>query len=132
MQGVLPSGNFFDQILNRDMLSSDLQFGLMDLLTSSPAVPMDDPGQTLILGRANLMVEKSVTRGYIAAGVWNGATILNLTAGDPLPSGYLSQSPPYSTQTPGNRSLRQSMPVYLAIIEAEAAQSILIGVFIQQ
>ena len=70
--------------------------------------------------------------GYTAAGIWRGVTILNLSPGDAIPTpGYLAQSPKYSTQSSSDRASRKAMPIYLAIIEAGAAQSVLIGVYDQ-
>lgn len=130
-RGQNASGVFLDQILNRDMLVSNLQFGVMELLTSVPKVPQTNAGQTQILDVVNQAAQTAADIGFIAGGTWTGVKILNLNPGDPINSGYLAQSPPYNTQSKADRIARKAMPVYLAIIEAGAAQSLLIGVYDQ-
>lgn len=131
-QGVLSNGQFFDEILNLDMLSSAIQFAIMGLLTSAPKIPQTDPGQTRLIHAINTVAEDAFNRGFLGAGVWNGVQILNLSPGDSLPHGYSVQSPPYSTQLTSDRQARKSMPIYVAIVEAGAVHSILIGVYVQR
>lgn len=130
--GTVGSGQFFDQILNLDMVASDMQFSVMNLLTSVGAIPQTDAGQSSIINVVNQACARSVARGFISAGTWTGQTILNLTAGTALPNGYLSQSAPFSTQSTSDRAARKSMPIYVAIILSGAIQSVTIGVFVQQ
>lgn len=130
--GAMANGQFLDEVLNLDMLSAAIQFNVMNVLISLPSAPQTDPGQTLLLHAVNQACQAAVSRGFIAPGVWGGVTILNLTNGDSVPAGYLSQSPPYSTQSPANRQARQSMPIYVAIIEAGAVNFVLIGVYVQR
>jgi len=131
-QGTMANGQFFDEILGLDMLISGMQFGVADLLVDLPSVPQTDPGQTQIIHQVNQACEAARIRGFIAGGTWEGVQILNLTAGQTLPNGYLAQSPAYATQLASNRALRQSMPVYVAIIEAGAANCVIIGVYVQR
>lgn len=131
-QGTVGNGQFFDEILNLDMLGSDIQYSCVNLLVSNPAILQTNPGQGQILNAVNGACARSAARGFISGGIWTGVTILNLSAGDAIPNGYLSQSPAYATQSKSNRAARQSMPVYVAIIESGAVHSILIGVYVQQ
>lgn len=131
-QGVMADGQFFDEVLNFDMLASDYQFSILDVFISNPKVPQTDPGQTQLLNAVDGANSRAANRGFIAGGTWEGQTILNLTAGMALPLGYLSQSPAFATQAPSDRSLRKSMPIYVAIIEAGAIHSVLIGVYVQR
>jgi hypothetical protein len=124
------AGTYIDQILNRDILVAALQFGLMNLLVGTPSVPQTDPGQTQLIHAVNVAAQAQVTRGYLAGGTWLGPQILNLSSGDPLPNGYLTQSPSYATQSQADKNARKSMPIYLAIIEAGSVQSIVVGVYI--
>lgn len=130
--GTVGSGQFFDQILNLDMVASDMQFSVMNLLTSVGAVPQTDAGQSSIINVVNQACARSVARGFISPGTWTGQTILQLTAGDPLPNGYRSQSAAFNTQSASDRAARKSMPIYVAIILSGAIQSVTIGVFVQQ
>ncbi len=131
-QGVVGNGQFFDEILNLDMLSSNIQYNIVDLLTETPSIPQTDAGQTLILNAVNQAGQQAATIGFLAPGTWEGQTVLNISSGTPIPLGYLAVSPKYSTQTPANRQARQSMPVYMLITEAGAVHSVLIGVYVQR
>lgn len=135
-QGVVANGQFFDEVLNLDMLASDMQFSVTDVLVANPAVLQTQSGQTLLLNAVNAACSRSASRGFLSAGIWTGATLsgngLNLTPGQSIPNGYLSQSPNYSSQAQSDRDARKSMPIYVAIIESGAVHSVLIGVLVQQ
>lgn len=136
-QGTVANGQFFDEVLNLDMLASDYQFSCVDLLVSQPAVLQTQGGQTQILNTINAANARSAARGFLSGGIWDGQTINlggnnSLIPGTSLPNGYTSLSPNYSTQSKANRAARKSMPVYVAIIESGAVHSILIGVYVQQ
>lgn len=131
-EGTMANGQFFDEIINLDMLVSAIQFFIMDLLIGSPSVPQTDPGETQLIQAVNQACEQARLVGFIAGGVWKGVQILNLLPGDPIPQGYLAQAPPYSTQTQTDRDARKAMPIYLAIIEAGAVHFVVIGVYVQR
>jgi Protein of unknown function (DUF3383) len=137
-QGTVANGDFADEILNLDMLVADMQFTTTDLFVSLPSVPQTDPGQTQIIHAVNQCCQRAVTRGYIGPGTWEGVNLLvgtngsGLSNGDPMPAGYVTLSPPYSSQSTAARAARQAMPVYCAINEAGAAQNVLIGVYVQR
>jgi hypothetical protein len=128
---MVPSGQFFDQILGIDMLVSDLQYEETNTLYVYQAVPQDDEGQSILLHAADVACYKSVNRGFLAAGIWQGPTVLNLQAGMSVPSGYRNQSPSYASlgAKPANR---QAAPIYCAVILAEAVQFVVIAVYVQQ
>jgi hypothetical protein len=128
--GITGSGQYFDQILGIDMLVSDLQYDMTNTLYQYPAVPQTDEGQSILLHSANGSCGKSVNRGFLSSGVWQGQTILNLQAGMSIP-GYLNQSPSYASlgAKPANR---QAAPIYCAVILSEAVQSVLIAIYVQQ
>ena len=131
-QGVVADGQFFDEILNLDMLASDYQFSLIDALVSAPSIGQDEPGQAQLLNVVDQCNARAANRGFLAGGIWTGSTLLNLSRGQSLPNGYLSQSPAYSTQSPSDRQARKSMPIYVAIIEAGAVHSIVVGIYVQR
>lgn len=131
-QGTVADGQFFDEIINLDMLVSNIQFFVMDLLVGSPAIPQTDPGETQLIQAVNQACAQSALIGFLAGGVWDGVPILKLQPGDSVPQGYLSQAPPYSTQAPSDRQARKAMPIYTAIIEAGAVHSLIIGVYVQR
>lgn len=132
IQGVNCSGVWYDEILGLDMLAADAQLSVLNVLASLPSIPQTNAGQTLILNACNAACDRSATRGFLAGGVWNGPTILGLTAGTALPTGYLVQSDSYAKQSSGDRRLRKSMPVYISVILAGSQQSFTIGINVQE
>lgn len=131
-QGKMANGQFFDEIINLDMLVNNIQLTVMDLLYGTPKIPQTEPGQAQIIHACNQACEQAVIVGFLAPGIWTGVEILNLKQGDVLSKGYLCQSPAYSTQTDAKRQARESMPVYIAIKEAGAVHSVLIGVYVNR
>lgn len=136
-QGTVADGQFFDEILNLDMLGSDMQFSCVDLLISNPAILQTNSGQTQILNAILGACARSAARGFISGGTWSGPNITGLNSillanGAPLPNGYTAVSDVYANQAQSDRDARKSMPVYVPIIESGAVHSILIGVFVQQ
>lgn len=130
-QGMMGSGEFFDQVLGVDMLTAGIQFAVADLLFELNKIPQTDAGETQLIHAVNQACQVQVQQGWIAPGVWTGIDIINLETGDALPSGFLAQAYPYSTQLAAARAARQAMPIYLAVILAGAVQSVLIGVAVQ-
>lgn len=131
-QGVVGNGQFFDEILNLDMLAANIQYNVIDLLTETPSIPQTEAGQTQIINAVNQAGQNAANIGFLASGTWNGQTVLNVTSGTPIPLGYLAISPKYSTQSTADRQARKSMPVYMLITEAGAVHSVLIGVYVQR
>jgi hypothetical protein len=131
-KGVMANGYFFDEIINLDMLRNDIQLNVMDQLYQTTKVPQTDAGQTQLLMACDNACELAVSRGFLSPGEWTGVTVLNLKYGDVLPKGYLSQSQSYTEQTTADRDARKAMPIYIAIKEAGAVHSIVIGVYVNR
>lgn len=131
-EGVMANGYFFDEIINLDMLRNDIQLNLMDLLYQNPKIPQTDAGQSQLIMGCNRACELAVDRGFLAPGLWTGVTVLNLVYGDTLSRGYLCQSEAYSEQSTADREARKAMPIYIAIKEAGAVHSIVVGVYINR
>jgi hypothetical protein len=131
-QGVMANGQFFDEVLNLDMLVNDIQLNVADLLYSSPKIPLTDHGVTQEIHAVNQACDLAVNRGFLAPGTWTGFTILNLKDGDILPNGYLVQAPSISSLSAADRSARKSPPLYVAIKEAGAIHSVIIGVYVNR
>ena len=131
-QGVMADGSFFDEKINLDMLSSDIQLNVMDLLYENPKVPQTDAGVTQIIHAINQACDSAVNRGFIGPGTWTGSEIYNLKYGDSLPKGYLVQAATLASQSDADRQARKSPSIYVAIKEAGAIHSVLIGVSINR
>lgn len=135
-QGLCSDGNPFYLYLFTALLVVNLQYNVLNLLTSQGAVPQDNYGQAQLLHAANQACDLLASMGFIAGGIWNGPTLtvgnVTVTSGvTPLPSGYLNMSAPYSQQSSAARAAGQSMPIYTLIITAGAVGSVLIGVNVQ-
>lgn len=136
---MMAPGVFFDQVLGLDVLASNIQYAIMNLLTSVPKIPQTDAGQLQLIQAVESALATSATTGFIAPGIWEGQTISlgtnnTLTAGQSLPAGYivLSQSyASYRTSNPGGIAARIAPPIYVALIEAGAVHFTTIQVLAQ-
>jgi hypothetical protein len=131
-QGTVASGQFLDEILNLDMLASDIQYSVANLLISSPSIPQTNAGETQLIAAVNGACNRALSRGFIAPGTWNGQTVLNLTAGTAMPKGFLVQADTFTNQSAGDRADRKAMPIYVSICEAGSTHSITIGVYVER
>lgn len=130
-QGVAPSGQFFDEILGLDMLVSDMQYAIANLLVTTN-VPHNNAGQGQFIAAIDAACDAAVNRGFLSPGTWSGQQLLNLLAGSPLPKGYLNQSQSLALQSQGDKDARKAMPIYSAIIEARSMHSLTIGVSVDR
>jgi hypothetical protein len=128
----MADGTFFDEKINLDMLVNNMQLTIMDLLYQNPKVPQTDAGVTQLINACNEACDEAVRIGFLGAGTWTGRNILNLQTDDPLPKGYLVQAEALSTQAQADREARESVPLYVAIKEAGAVHSVLIGVYVNR
>lgn len=131
-QGVMANGQFFDEIINLDMLSNNIQLNVMDMLYKLPKVAQTESGITQLIAACNSACEKSVRQGFLAPGKWTGQQVLALSPGDTLPLGYLVQSEAIKDQDQADREARKSPPIYVSIKEAGAVHSVTIGVYVSR
>lgn len=131
-QGVMSNGQFFDEVLNLDMLSNRIQLNVMDKLYQAPKVPQTEAGVTQLVDACNEACRRSVIQGFLAPGKWTGQPLLNLNTGDLLANGYLVQSEPINSQDQADREARKAPPIYVAIKEAGAIHSVTIGVYVNR
>lgn len=131
-QGKMANGDFLDERVNIDMLVNNIQLSVLDLLNATPKIPQTDSGVNEIINAINQACEQAVSVGFLASGTWTGIDVLNLKYGDTLPKGYLVQAQALSEQSTADRELRKSVPLYVAIKEAGAVHSLVIGVLINR
>lgn len=131
-QGRMANGTFFDERINLDMFTNNLQLTIMDLLYQNPKIPQTDAGVTQLIQACNEACDEAVRIGFLGPGTWTGPNILNLKYDDPLPAGYLVQAEALSTQTQADREARKSVPLYIAIKESGAVHSVLVGVYVNR
>ncbi|MBE8621291.1 DUF3383 family protein [Salmonella enterica] len=114
-QGVMSSGDFFDERHGLDWLQNYLQTNLYNLLyTSTTKVPQTDAGVTRLLSNVEQSMDQSVTNGLVAAGVWNGGPIGQLDSGDTLTKGYYVYAQPLSEQAQADREARKAPVIQVA------------------
>ena len=131
-QGTMADATRFDEILNLDMLSNNIQLNIMDLLYQSTKVLQTDAGVTSIMNATAVACDQAVKIGFIAPGKWNGSAILNLKTGDTLPDGYLIQAESVNDQSQADRDARKSPPIYVSAKLAGAIEHVTIGVTVNR
>jgi hypothetical protein len=131
-QGVMANGQFFDEIINLDMLANRIQLNIMDKLYKAPKIAQTEQGVTQLISACNEACDRSVTQGFLAPGKWTGQPVLNLNTGDTLQSGYLVQAEAINDQDEADREARKSPPIYVSIKEAGAMHSATIGVYVSR
>ncbi len=124
-QGVMSSGNFFDEIHGTDWLQNDVQTSVYNVLyTSTTKVPQTDQGINLLLTTVEQRLAQAVTNGLVAPGVWNASGFGNLKQGDTLTKGYYVYAAPVATQSQADREARKAPLIQSAIKLAGAVHSV--------
>ena len=131
-QGEMVNGMFYDRRVFLDMLVNDIQLSVADLLNAAVKIPQTDSGVTQLIQACNSACENSKTLGFLGPGTWTGVDVLNLKNGDTLPKGYLVQAASLADQSTADRTARKSPTLYVAIKEAGAIHSVLIGIYDNQ
>ena len=129
-QGKMANGWFFDRVINLDMLCSDIQYNIANLLYSTAKVPQTESGMLQIINAINDACESAYNTGYIGAGTWRGSTVLTLEDDDILPRGYVVLAEKLADQSDADRALRKAPNIYVCIIEAGAIHSLVLQVVV--
>lgn len=115
-QGVMSNGDFFDERHGLDWLQNYVQTNLYNLLyTSTTKIPQTEAGITRLLSNVEQSLDKGVSNGLVAPGVWNGGDIGQITAGDTLTKGYYVYAQPLSSQAQADREARKAPLIQAAI-----------------
>lgn len=131
-QGTMADGTRFDELINLDMLSNNIQLNVMDLLYQSTKIPQTEAGMTQIMNVIGNACDEAVQIGFIAPGKWNGSPVLDLNTGDMLPNGYLIQSESIDDQQQTDRDAREAPPIYVSAKLAGAIEHVTIGVTVNR
>ena len=126
--GVMANGTWFDEMINLDMLANNMQLSIMDLLKSTNKIPQTESGVTQIKLAIKPDLDKMVTTGFLAPGVWNGPPILTLATGDTLPDGYIILSEAIADQSQADRDARIAPPIYTPLKLAGAIHSVVLQI----
>lgn len=135
--GLMASGNWFDEILNLDMIANDMQTSGVNLLVDQPSIPVTDAGVIMMINVLAGAMQRSQQRGFIAnAGTWTGGQIGTgagaISTGASLPSGYTFYAPPVSTLSQAQRSARQLPAITALLVEAGSAVSLSVTIDVEQ
>lgn len=122
--GILASGQYFDEVINTDMLVNDVQLGIIDLLNSVTKIPQTEDGVSQIVSKISDACEDSVDRGFLAPGIWNAASFKSVNTGDMLSKGYIILSDSISSQNQTDRANRLSPNIYVLCKLAGAIQHV--------
>ncbi|KAB8305802.1 DUF3383 family protein [Rouxiella chamberiensis] len=114
-QGVMASGDFFDERHGLDWLQNYVQTNLYNrLYTSTTKVSQTEPGVTSLLSNVEQSMDQADTNGLVAPGVWNGGPIGQINTGDTLTKGYYVYAAPLATQAQADREARKAPLIQVA------------------
>lgn len=132
VQGTVASGTPFDEIINLDILTSNIQTAILNALMAGTKIPQTEDGVNLSINAITNPCNDAKDRGIIAPGVWNGPSILGLNTGDTLSTGYLILADTIANQSQADRDARKSPPIYVCIKLAGSIEHFVIGVMVNQ
>ena len=127
-QGVTFSGQFFDQVIGRDILLNSMGVNVQNILLSVPSAPQTESGVSLLKAGVVQACNDAVARGFLAEGTWTQAPVLGIETGQILPNGFAVVSSPISAQSASDRAARKAPPIYACTKEAGAIHSTAIQV----
>lgn len=130
--GTMADGVHFDEVLNLDVLTNEIQRSVMDALVTAPKIPQIEDGIGVLISAITAPCALARDRGVIAPGVWKSAPILGLKTGDTLSTGYMILADSIANQTQADRDARISPPIYVAVKLAGAIEHVIIGVVVNR
>lgn len=115
-EGIMSGGWFIDERHGLDWLQNQVQTDIWNLLyTSTTKVGQDEAGATALVSTCNRSLDRAVTNGLVAPGVWNGSAIGSLQTGDTLSTGYYVYIQPMDEQAQSDREARKAPPIQIAV-----------------
>ncbi|WP_027633384.1 DUF3383 family protein [Clostridium hydrogeniformans] len=130
--GVMADGTPFDEILNLDILTNNIQSAVINALQTSSKIPQTDHGIDNLLNHITAPLEKARNIGFIAPGIWNTASILSVKTGDTLSRGYMILADSIDEQSQVDREARKSPPIYVLVKLAGSIEFVSIKLFINR
>jgi hypothetical protein len=114
-EGVMCSGEFFDERQGLDWLQNAIQTAVFNLLYTSPTkIPQSDAGVNQIVATCEQVLSSAVSNGLLAPGTWNAPGFGALAQGQTLAKGYYVYAAPVALQAQGDREARQSPTLQIA------------------
>lgn len=130
--GVMADGTPFDEVINLDILTNNIQSAVINALQTSSKIPQTDPGMDNLLNQITAPLEKARNIGFIAPGIWNTASILSVKTGDTLSRGYVVLADSIDNQSQADREARKSPPVYILAKLAGSIEFVSIRVYVNR
>lgn len=131
-KGITSDGTNFDEILNLDMLSNNIQASVVSALARSAKIAQTDAGMDNLLNAITEPLEKAREIGFISEGVWNTESILTVEKGETLPRGYVIIADSIDSQSQADREARKAPPVYVLIKCAGAIENVAIKLYVNR
>lgn len=122
--GITADGTHFDELINLDMLTNNIQTAVVNGLTSNSKIPQTNAGMDMLLNYITAPLEAAKAIGFISPGIWNAAPILSVSTGDTLTDGYIILADSIASQSQADREARKSPPVYILVKLAGAIESV--------
>lgn len=126
--GTMADGTWFDEIINLDMLSNNIQLSVCELLNKAKKVPQTEAGVLQIINAFLPDLDQAVRTGFAAPGIWTAPGFLTLEQGDALEKGYLVLSEAVDDQAQAEREARMAPPIYIALKLAGAIHCVMIQI----
>jgi hypothetical protein len=120
-EGVMPNGDFIDEVVGLDWLQNAVETNVFGLLyTTTTKIPQTDKGVARLIQQVELACDQGVRNGLLAPGVWNGDSFGTLETGDYLAKGYYIYGQPVAQQNQSDREARKAPPIQGALCGAGA------------
>lgn len=114
-EGVMCSGEFFDERQGLDWLQNAIQTAVFNLLYTSPTkIPQSDAGVNQIVATCEQVLSQAVSNGLLAPGTWSAPGFGALAQGQTLAKGYYVYAAPVSLQSQADREARKSPTLQIA------------------
>ena len=130
--GITADGTHFDELINLDVLTNNLQVAAMNALTENSKIAQTDDGMDLLLNYLTAPLENARSIGFVGAGVWTSANILSLTTGTTLTRGYLILSDTIDSQSQADREARKAPAIYILVKLAGAIEKVSIKLYVNR
>jgi hypothetical protein len=128
--GTMADGTPFDQILNLDILTADIQTAIVNALTQLPKIPQTDSGVGILVNAVTGVCKQAAANGILAPGVWNAAPVLTVQTGATLSQGFIVVAGTIASQTATQIAARQAPPIYACVNLAGAIQQVALGIIV--
>lgn len=111
-EGVMASGNFFDEVHGLDWLQNNIETRVFGrLYTTVTKIPQTDKGVAVLVHEIEKGLQDAVNNGLLAPAYWDGEDIGEVKRGDFLPKGFYVFAQPVRLQNRSDREARKAPPI---------------------